>query len=218
MLTRLEEVSSIEEFRFRAIGLLYLSQSYGEESRRIMAEQRLREYYGIKDVSELRFAQGLEEFVQYVIDNGTDSQKFAIGCETDNIDRGVFRTTRVKTMVYASGDELLLCLLGENNYVDDTKASQLLGLPDTKLKKASQEDLADLSMKAGTCHGFPSTAVERDWRVAVDEEAMNHSLYLEGARKEVSLLFASARYYTEVMEARFPGRVTMGEIRQTRRY
>jgi hypothetical protein len=190
---RLQDVSSLEEFKSRVI-----------------ADSRS----GLKGISDVRFSKGMEEFVDYVIQNGTDDQKFAIGWEEPYYG-GIPLSGKVKTLVYVlPNGELLLCLLDMLDYLDEKKVKSLY-TPNEQLKKASLEDLHDLEMLPKRCHGFPSSECKRKWKIVADD-VTRHPIYLNGIGENVGFLYAHTKYYSEIMNERFPGKVIQDRISKYR--
>lgn len=187
MANRLQDVKSLEEFKLRVLTGIEPNSNVGN----------------------IKFHEGLEEFVDFIIQNGTEKQRFAVGWEKPN-DSG-FPLAESKALVYTQSDnELLLFLLSTLDYLDRTKVQKLYG----QLKRASQQDLQELGMAAYGCHGFPSSSCTRDWEIVIDNRGSvyRHPIYLQNTSRKVGLLFAAEEFYREVMQTRFPERVVSERI------
>jgi len=167
------------------------------------------------DNPDAQLAEGLEEFIEYVIHLGTGKQKLAVGYEHHSECRpfaGHPAPGSVKTMVYALPDStLLLCLLDMEKYVNKDKVARLFS-PGTQLKMASLDDLRDLGMVQEGCHGFPSSRCNRNWKIVVDDHIIRHPIYIDRTSKNRGALLAGSDTYAEIMQERFSGRIVREKI------
>ncbi len=212
MANRLQEIKSLEEFRLKVLNLDGL---LGDSSFAQNCRSRILMSFGLKydsNPKDIRFSDGLEEFVDYIIQSGTPEQKFAVGWE--ELQYGMFPTDIVKTLIYTKPDNgLLLFLLADSNRLDKTKAQELYS-PNGQIKMASQQDLQELGMTAKGCSGFPSASCLRDWKIVIDDRgiACRHPIYLQGTSRKAGSLYAAESFYKEVMQARFPNKVVQERI------
>ena len=205
----LESVASVEEFREKILGI----EGFDKSDRR----RRFRQLTLRKRNTNYSLFPGLENFVDYVLREGTNVQRSEIGWER-GYDRDSPRSGSVKTLVYTLKDNsLLLFLLGHYERLDTDAVGEIYAKGE-ELVRASAGELWDIGMWSFACCGFPAEIGDRDWKIvlASGDNFYNHPVYLAYNRLKVGDLYVPVKHYRDVMQARFGERVEVAERKITR--